>query len=96
MTDRPLTAVTLDIRHWGSSLGIRLPTAIAHTAKLKANQRVRVTVEHGKVIIQPINNTRMSLAERLAAYDMHRHSSEAMIAIPTRHKKAPPLSQRGS
>ncbi len=82
MTDSPLTAVTLDIKHWGSSLGIRLPTVIAHVAKLKANQRVRVTVKHCKVVIQPVNTTRMSLAERLAAYDVHRHSSEAMTVLP--------------
>ena len=38
-----------------------------------ADQRVRMTVEHGKAIIEPIDKVRSSLAERLAAQDVHRH-----------------------
>ena len=82
MIDSPLTETTLDIKHWGNSLGVRLPAAVARAAKLKADQRVRMTVEYGKVIIEPIDKARMSLAERLAAYDVHRHGGEAMAARP--------------
>jgi len=77
-----MTEVTLDIKHWGNSLGVRLPAAVARAAKLEADQRVRMTVEYGRVIIEPIDKSRMSLAERLAAYDVTRHGGEAMNAEP--------------
>lgn len=82
MTDNPLAETTLDIKHWGNSLGVRLPAAVARAAKLKADQRVRMTVEYGKVIIEPIDKSRMTLAERLAAYDVDRHGGEAMAVSP--------------
>ncbi len=74
-----MTETTLDIKHWGNSLGVRLPAAIARAAKLQADQRVRMTVEYGRVIIEPIDNSQMTLAERLAAYDVSRHGGEAMV-----------------
>ena len=77
-----MTEATLDIKHWGNSLGVRLPAAVARAAKLKADQRVRMTVEYGKVIIEPIDKARMSLAERLAAYDVQKHGGEVMSAAP--------------
>lgn len=80
MTDNLQAETTLDIKHWGNSLGVRLPAAVARAAKLKADQRVRMTVEYGKVIIEPIDKARMSLAERLAAYDVQKHGGEAMAA----------------
>ncbi len=80
MTEADLTETTLDIKHWGNSLGVRLPAAVARAAKLKADQRVRMTVEYGKVIIEPIDKARMSLAERLAAYDVRKHGGEVMAA----------------
>ena len=73
-----MTEATLDIKYWGNSLGIRLPAAVARAAKLKADQRVRMTVEYGKVIIEPIDKSQMSLAERLAAYDVTMHGGEFM------------------
>ena len=73
-----MTETTLDIKHWGNSLGVRLPAAIARAAKLQADQRVRMSVEYGRVIIEPIDNARMTLAERLAAYDVIKHGGEAM------------------
>lgn len=34
----------LDIKHWGSNLGVRLPASVARAAHLHADQRARVTV----------------------------------------------------
>lgn len=75
-----MTEAVLDIKHWGNSLGVRLPSAVARAAKLKADQRVRMTVEYGKVVISPIEKAQMTLAERLAVYDIAKHGGEAMAA----------------
>ena len=68
----------LDIKHWGNSLGVRLPAAIAREAHLHADQRVRISVEAGSVVITPVPEARPTLEQRLARYDASRHGGEAM------------------
>lgn len=73
-----MTETTLDIKHWGNSLGVRLPAAIAKAANLHVDQRVRISVEDGRVVIEPAEKVWPTLAERIAAYDISRHGGEIM------------------
>lgn len=73
-----MTETVLDIKHWGNNLGVRLPAAIARAAQLRVDQRVRITVEDGRVIITPVADEALSLDQRLALYDPERHGGEAM------------------
>ena len=68
----------LDIKHWGNNLGVRIPAAVAREAKLHANQRVRLTVEDGRVIITPQAEKALTLAARLALFDPAVHGGEVM------------------
>ena len=77
-----MNEVTLDIKPWGNNLGVRLPAAVARAAHLRANQRVRITVEDGRVIITPQLDQPATLAERLALFDPAMHGGEAMAARP--------------
>ena len=77
-----MTEATLDIKPWGNNLGVRLPAAVARAAHLRANQRVRITVEDGRVIITPQLDQPMTLAERLAVFDAAGHGGEAMAVRP--------------
>ena len=77
-----MTEVTLDIKPWGNNLGVRLPAAVARAAHLRANQRVRITVEDGRVIITPQRDQPMTLAERLAVFDAAVHGGEAKAVRP--------------
>lgn len=70
----------LDIKHWGNNLGVRLPAAVARAANLHADQRVRVEVEAGRVIITPVADAPVTLEQRLARYDPARHGGEAMAS----------------
>lgn len=70
----------LDIKHWGNNLGVRLPAAVAREADLHADQRVRVTVEDGRVVIEPIRDEPLTLDQRLARFDPARHGGEAMAS----------------
>ena len=72
----------LDIKHWGNNLGVRLPAAVAREAHLHADQRVRVTVENGCVIIEPMQDEPLTLEQRLARFDPARHGGEAMVSEP--------------
>jgi len=70
----------LDIKHWGNNLVVRLPAAVAREAHLHADQRVRVSVdEAGRVVIEPIRDDSLTLAQRLARFDPALHGGEAMV-----------------
>ena len=77
----------LEIKTWGNSLGVRIPSAVARAAHLSANQTVRLTVDEGRVIISPQGKKTLSLAERLARYDPAMHGGEAMAVAPVGAEK---------
>jgi antitoxin MazE len=77
-----MTEAILDIKPWGNNLGVRLPASVARAARLKADQRVRITVEEGRVIITPHGDKSPTLAERLALFDPAVHGGEAMAVVP--------------
>jgi antitoxin MazE len=77
-----MTEAILDIKPWGNSLGVRIPASVARSAHLKADQRVRLTVEEGRVIITPHGERTPTLAERLACFDPAVHGGEAMAGVP--------------
>jgi antitoxin MazE len=77
-----MTEAILDIKPWGNNLGVRLPASVARAAHLKADQRVRITVEEGRVIITPHGDRPPTLAERLARFDPAVHGGEAMAVTP--------------
>lgn len=73
-----MTEVMLDIKQWGNNLGVRLPAAIAREAHLHADQRVRISVVDGQIIITPVLDEPLTLEQRLAHYDPARHGGEVM------------------
>jgi antitoxin MazE len=76
------TRSRLAVRRWGNSLGIRLPAAIAREAQLTEDQAVELTVVAEGVLIRPVHR-RLSLAERLAAYEpLPGEPTEAMAWKP--------------
>lgn len=77
-----MSETVLSIKHWGNNLGVRLPSAIAKAARLHADQKVRVSVENGRVIIAPVDDRVLSLDERLARFDPEKHGGEVMISQP--------------
>jgi antitoxin MazE len=78
-----MSEAILDIKHWGNNLGVRLPAAVAREAHLHADQRVRVSVEDGRVVITPLEDAPPTLEQRLARFDPARHGGEAMAVEPT-------------
>ena len=71
-------STTLNIRHWGNSLGVRLPASIARAAGLSVDQQVEVAVEGDRIVLTPVRNRTLTLEERLARFDPDRHGGEAM------------------
>ena len=73
----------LDIKKWGNNLGVRLPAAVVREAHLHVDQRVRVSVEGDQVVIRPVDISRLTLEQRLAAFDPKRHGGEQMATTQT-------------
>lgn len=73
-----MAEAVLDIKRWGNSLGVRLPAAVAREAHLRVDQRVRVSVEGDHVVITPVDDSSLTLEQRLAVYDPKRHGGEQM------------------
>ena len=73
-----MTEVTLDIKKWGNSLGVRLPATIAREAHLHTNQSVRISVINKQVVITPILDESLTLEQRLESFDLALHGGEAM------------------
>ncbi len=73
-----MSEAVLDIKQWGNNLGVRLPAAVAREAHLHVHQRVRVSVEGNQVVIKPFEDSRLTLEQRVAAYDVKRHGGEQM------------------
>lgn len=75
-----MAEAVLDIKQWGNSLGVRLPASVAREAHLCIDQRVRISVEDGRVIITPVIDVPLTLEQRLARFDPARHGGEVMAS----------------
>ena len=71
-----MAEVVLDIKQWGNKLGVRLPATIIREARLYADQRVRVSVKGNQVMITPVEDAGLPLAQRLKKFDPVRHGGE--------------------
>ena len=76
-------SMTLNIRHWGNNLGVRLPANIARAAGLSVDQQVEVAVEGDRIVLTPVRNRTLTLEERLARFDPDGHGGEAMSVSET-------------
>ena len=74
-----MAEAVLDIKQWGNNLGVRLPAAIAREAHLRVDQRVRISVKGNQVMITPVADADLTLAQRLMKYDPARHGGEVMM-----------------
>lgn len=73
--------MTTTLDRWGNSLGIRVPKALAEAVGLQAGDRVDISVERGKVIIQPAR-PRYYLDELLAGITPeNQHPSTDDVAV---------------
>jgi antitoxin MazE len=79
-----MSPVSLNVKQWGNSLGVRLPAAIAKAVGLTVDQCVEITVRGQTVIITPCKAKPMTLEDRLACYDPLKHGGEMMIASESR------------
>lgn len=75
-------SATLTVQRWGNSLAVRIPAAVARTARIKVGQPVEVSAQDSNVLVRPIGDPRLTLAQKLAAFDPSLHGGEVMATRP--------------
>lgn len=68
------------VQEWGNSLAVRLTSRVARAANLARGTPVTVEVVEEGVLLRVVGQPRLSLAEKLEAFDPVRHGGEAMGA----------------
>lgn len=71
---------SVKVKAWGNGLGVRLTSHVARAAGLRADSLVTVTVDGSRVIIEPAAPRKLTLAEKLAAFDPKKHGGEFVVA----------------
>jgi antitoxin MazE len=62
------------IQKWGNSLAVRIPKALAELVELSDGREVELSVEEGRMIVQPARKRRYTLEELVAGIsDENRH-----------------------
>ena len=72
-------SATLTLQQWGNSLAVRIPAAVARSARFKVGQPVEVSAQDFNVLVRSLGEARLTLAQKLAAYDPDLHGNEVMV-----------------
>jgi antitoxin MazE len=72
----------LTVQQWGNSLAVRIPAAVARSARFRVGQPVEVSAQDSNVLVKAIGDPRLTLAQRLAAFDPALHGGGAMAYCP--------------
>jgi antitoxin MazE len=72
----------LTVQQWGNSLAVRIPAAVARSVRFKVGQPVEISVQDSSVLVKPVGELKLTLAQKLAAYDPTLHGGEVMATSP--------------
>jgi antitoxin MazE len=75
-----IKSATLTLQMWGNSLAVRIPAAVARSARFKVGQPVEVFAQDSGVLVRRTGDVQLTLAQKLAVFDPVRHGGEAMAA----------------
>ena len=73
-----IKSATLTVQQWGNSLAVRIPAAVARAARFRVGQPVEVSAQDSNVLVKAIGDPKLTLAQKLAAFDPALHGGEAM------------------
>jgi antitoxin MazE len=70
------------VQRWGNSLAVRIPAAVARSARFRVGQPVEVSAQDSNVMVRSIGEPNLTLEQKLAAFDPLLHGGEAMASGP--------------
>jgi antitoxin MazE len=72
----------LTVQRWGNSLAVRIPAAVARSARFSVGVPVELTLQGESVLLSAVGPAALSLDQKLAAFDPERHGGEALRSRP--------------
>jgi antitoxin MazE len=70
----------LTVQQWGNSLAVRIPAAIARQVQFVVGQPVEISVDDFGVVVHKKGRPKLSLEQRLAAFDPEKHGGEVITS----------------
>lgn len=68
------------VQEWGNGLAVRLTAPVARAAHLVRGMPVTVEVVEGGIFLRVAGKPKLSLAQKLKAFDPAKHGGEAMAS----------------
>ena len=59
------------VQRWGNSLAIRIPKAFANEFRLKHNSSVDISVVEGKIVVEPVIESEVTLEQLVSNITEH-------------------------
>jgi antitoxin MazE len=75
-------SATLTVQQWGNSLAVRIPAAVARSARFRVGQPVEVSAQESNILVKALGEPKLTLAQKLSQFDPALHSGEAMTTGP--------------
>lgn len=75
-------APVLTVQRWGNSLAVRIPAALARSARFAVGVPVELSLQGRSVLLSAVGPPQLSLDQKLAAFDPELHGGEAMTTQP--------------
>ncbi|HEX4597663.1 MAG TPA: PbsX family transcriptional regulator [Burkholderiaceae bacterium] len=66
------------VQTWGNGLAVRITAPIAKAAHFARGLPITLEVVEGGVLVRPVGKPRLTLNQKLRAFDPKRHGGEAM------------------
>ena len=83
----PALKVEQTVQEWGNGLGVRITSPIAKAAHLSQGVPISVEVVKDGVFLRVVGKPKLSLNQKLKAYDPNKHSGEVMATTPIGKEK---------
>ena len=75
-------ALTVDqtVQEWGNCLAVRITAKVAKAARFSRGQPIKVEVVEGGVFLRTAGKPKLTLAQKLKAFDPAMHGGEVMVS----------------
>ena len=70
------------IQEWGNGLGVRITAPVARAARFVRGLPITVEVVEDGVLLRAAGRPKLTLAQKLKAFDPARHGGEVMASRP--------------
>lgn len=74
-----VVSVEQTIQQWGNDLAVRFTSKVAKGARISRGQPIKVEVVEGGIFLRTTGKPKLTLAQKLKAFDPVLHGGEAML-----------------